>query len=134
VSKARLQTFDIKQPVWYASLNWDLLLSIAEGQKVQFSDISKFPSVERDLALVVNKGVSWQQMAEAAAAAKVPQLQDVQLFDVFESDKLGEGKKSMALSFLFQDPDKTMTDAEIDKAVQRIADQLQQELNAEVRK
>jgi phenylalanyl-tRNA synthetase beta chain len=134
VSRKRLQTFDIKQPVWYAAIQWDNLLETATKGKVQYSEIPRYPSVDRDLALLVNTGTTWQQMADVTTKARVPQLQKVQLFDVFESEKLGPGKKSMALSLRFQDNEKTMTDAEIDAAMQKIAGLLEQELNAEVRK
>jgi phenylalanyl-tRNA synthetase beta chain len=134
VSKRRLQTFDIKQPVWYAAIHWQTLLTYIASQKVEYAEIPKFPSVERDLALLVDTGVTWLQMSEAAKKANVPQLQKVQLFDVFENEKLGAGKKSMALSFLFQDNTKTMTDGDIDVAMQKISGQFEKELNAEVRK
>lgn len=134
VSRKRLQTFDIKQPVWYAAIQWDNLLETATKGKVQYSEIPRYPSVDRDLALLVNTGTTWQQMADVTTKARVPQLQKVQLFDVFESEKLGPGKKSMALSLRFQDNEKTMTDTEIDAAMQKIAGLLEQELNAEVRK
>jgi phenylalanyl-tRNA synthetase beta chain len=134
VSRKRLQTFDIKQPVWYAAIQWDNLLETATKGKVQYSEIPRYPSVDRDLALLVNTGTTWQQMADVTTKARVPQLQKVQLFDVFESEKLGPGKQSMALSLRFQDNEKTMTDTEIDAAMQKIAGLLEQELNAEVRK
>lgn len=134
VTRKRLQSFDIKQPVWYAAIQWDNLLETATRGKVQYSEIPRYPAVDRDLALLVSTGVTWQQMADITAKAKVPQLQQVQLFDVFESEKLGAGKKSMALSMRFQDKEKTMTDAEIDAAMQKIAGLLEKELNAELRK
>ncbi len=127
VSKRRLQTFDIKQPVWYAAIHWQTLLTYIASQKVEYAEIPKFPSVERDLALLVDTGVTWLQMSEAAKKANVPQLQKVQLFDVFENEKLGAGKKSMALSFLFQDNTKTMTDGDIDVAMQKISGQFEKE-------
>jgi phenylalanyl-tRNA synthetase beta chain len=134
VSRKRLQTFDIKQPVWFAAINWNHLMHWITTTKVEYAEIPKYPAVERDLALLVNSEVSWLQMSEAATKAKVPQLQKVQLFDIFESEKLGAGKKSMALSFLFQDAEKTMTEADIDAAMQKISRHLEKELNAEVRK
>ncbi|MCU0404197.1 MAG: hypothetical protein MUE99_06575 [Chitinophagaceae bacterium] len=76
---------------------------------------------------MVDTGVTWLQMSEAAKKANVPQLQKVQLFDVFENEKLGAGKKSMALSFLFQDNTKTMTDGDIDVAMQKISGQFEKE-------
>lgn len=134
VPRKRLLDFDIKQPVWLASVRWDNLLKVAKESKVQFVEIPKFPTVQRDLALLVNSSTTWQQMAEAAKKANVPQLQKVQLFDVFESEKLGTGKKSMALNFLFQDKEKTMTDSDIDTAMKKISNLLTTELNAELRK
>lgn len=134
VSKKRLRTFDIKQPVWFSAFRWQHLMQWVAAAKLEFSEIPRYPAVERDLALLVNREVSWQQMSDAAMGAAVPQLKKIQLFDVFESDKLGAGKKSMALNLLFQDTEKTMTDADIEAAVQRIARKLEQDLNAEVRK
>lgn len=134
VSKKRLQTFDIKQPVWYACIHWANLMNLVQITKTEYREIPKYPAVERDLALMVGNQVTWQQMADAAAKAKVPQLQKVKLFDVFESEKLGPGKKSMALSFLFQDREKTMTDLDIDNAMKKISAQLENELGAVVRK
>ncbi len=134
VSRKRLQAFDIKQPVFYASIHWANLMNLVQSSKTEYREIPKYPAVERDLALLVNSHVSWEQMADAASKAKVPQLQKVQLFDIFESEKLGAGKKSMALSFLFQDTEKTMNDTDIDAAMQKISAQLEKELDAEVRK
>jgi phenylalanyl-tRNA synthetase beta chain len=134
VSRKRLQTFDIKQPVFFADIHWENLLSNLLHSRIQFAEIPRFPSVERDLALLVNSETTWKHMAEAALKAKVPQLQRVQLFDVFESDKLEAGKKSMALNFLFQDKEKTMTDNDIDHIMQKIAGTLEKELNAGIRK
>jgi phenylalanyl-tRNA synthetase beta chain len=134
VSRKRLQAFDIKQPVFFADIHWENLLHVALHTRVQFAEIPRFPSVQRDLALLVSHQTTWKEMAEAALKAKVPQLQRVQLFDVFESDSLEAGKKSMALNFLFQDKEKTMTDNDIDQIMQKIAGTLEKELNAGVRK
>lgn len=134
VSPKWLQKFDIKQPIVFADLHWENILKITLNTQVQFTEIPRFPSVERDLSLLVNRQTSWQEMASAATKAKVAQLQRIQLFDVFESDKLGEGKKSMAVNFLFQDAEKTMTEAEIDRIMEKITDSLEKELQAEVRK
>lgn len=134
VKQATLRRMDIKQPVWYAELPWQVLVPLAANRRIAYREIPKFPNVERDLALVVGKQVSWQQMQQLVGRAKAPALERVALFDVFESDKLGADKKSMALNFRFQHAEKTLTDAEIDGDMQKIASLLEKELQAEVRK
>jgi phenylalanyl-tRNA synthetase beta chain len=134
VKQATLRRMDIKQPVWYAELPWQVLVPLAANRRIAYREVPKFPNVERDLALVVGKQVSWQQMQQLVGKAKAPALERVALFDVFESDKLGADKKSMALNFRFQHAEKTLTDAEVDGAMQKIASLLEMELQAEVRK
>jgi len=134
VSTERLKRFDIKQPVWFANCYWDNLLPIALGHPITYREIPKYPSVERDLALVVDQSLSWQQMEEATEKAKINSLQGVRLFDIYESDKLGIGKKSMALNFVFQDSEKTMTEDDIDKAMNKLKSLFEKEFNAEIRK
>ena len=134
VSAARLKRFDIKQPVWFANCYWDNLLPLALGHPITYREIPKYPSVERDLALVVDQSVSWQQMEEATEKATINSLQGVRLFDIYESDKLGIGKKSMALNFIFQDSEKTMTEADIDRAMSKLTTVFEKEFNAAIRK
>lgn len=134
VSNQRLARFDIKQPVLFADFYWDKLMQLNKKVKIQHRDISKYPPVTRDLSIVVNKGLAYEQVEKATAAAKVNKLTSVNLFDVFESDKLGEGKKSMAISFTFMDEEKTLTDKEIDGMVGKIIASYEKELGAEVRK
>jgi phenylalanyl-tRNA synthetase beta chain len=134
VAGNRLQQFDIKQPVLYADFNWDKLLTLNKKVTVQHRDIPKFPAVQRDLAIVVDKALVYEQVEKATAAAKVHKLTSVHLFDVFESDKLGAGKKSMAISFTFLDEEKTLTDKEIDGMVNKIITSYEKELGAEVRR
>ena len=126
--------FDIKQPVYYADINWESLVAAAKKLKVEYREIPKFPAVERDLALVVNKGVKFEQVQEVTKKAKTGKLIAMQLFDVFESDKLGEGKKSMAVNYTFQDAEKTMTDQDIDGLIQKLVKVYEEELGAEIRK
>ena len=94
----------------------------------------KFPAVERDLALVLDKQITYGQIEKATANARISVLKSVNLFDIFESDKLGENKRSMAVSFTFQDEEKTMTDKEIDKLMSRLSETYEKELGAEIRK
>jgi phenylalanyl-tRNA synthetase beta chain len=125
--------FDIKQPVFFADLYWDAILKYA-GKQVQFKEISKYPSVERDLAMVVPKSMKYKEISERIDKLRLNKLKDVKLFDVFESEKLGKDKKSMAINFTFLDEEKTLTDKEIDSWMGKIMITLEKELNAEIRK
>jgi len=90
--------------------------------------------VQRDLAFVVNKSMVYEKVEEASVLAGVKKLKSVRLFDVFESEKLGKDKKSMAVNFMFQDEEKTLTDKEVDEMMQKIIVTFEQQLNAEIRK
>jgi phenylalanyl-tRNA synthetase beta chain len=125
--------FDIKQPVFFADFYWDAILKYA-GKQVQFKEISKYPSVERDLAMVVPKSMKYKEISERIDKLRLKQLKDVKLFDVFESEKLGKDKKSLAVNFTFLDEEKTLTDKEIDSWMTKIMTTLEKELNAEIRK
>jgi phenylalanyl-tRNA synthetase beta chain len=125
--------FDIKQPVFFADFYWDVALKYA-GKQVQFHEIPKYPSVERDLAMVVPKSMKYKEISERIDKLRLNKLRDVKLFDVFESEKLGKDKKSMAVNFTFLDEEKTLTDKEIDSWMSKIMTTLEKELNAEIRK
>jgi phenylalanyl-tRNA synthetase beta chain len=133
ISTALRKQFEVKQPVFYALLDWDKLISI-KTNSVQYQEIIKFPSVNRDLALLVDKNVSYLQVEQIALSGKINQLKSINLFDVFESEKLGAGKKSLAVSFTFQDEHKTLTDGEIDQYMNQLVQQYQTHLKAEIRK
>lgn len=135
VSGAKLKRFDIKQAVWYADIDWQLIIKLV-GQKTDkfFTEIPKFPAVRRDLALVLDKQVKFAAVAQAAAGVKSPLLQQMNLFDVFESEKLGANKKSYAVSFTFQDAQKTLTDKEIDGVMEKLVKTFTSQLQAEIRK
>jgi len=134
VHKKILNRFDIKQPVFFADLNWDLLSKIAAGSKPAFNPIPKFPAVQRDLALIVPSQLTYEEVEKAVQKIKLNKLQGVKLFDVFESEKLGAGKKSLAVNFTFLDEDKTLTDQEIDGWMNKIMTSLEIDLQAEIRK
>jgi len=125
--------FDIKQPVFFADFYWDVILKYA-GKQVQFKEIPKYPSVERDLAMLVPKSMKYKEISERIDKLRLNKLKDVKLFDVFESEKLGKDKKSMAVNFTFLDEEKTLTDKEIDSWMSKIMTTLEKELNAEIRK
>lgn len=133
VNEKMLKQFDVKFPVFYADLNWDMITAIS-STGVEYREISKFPAVTRDLALVVDKNVSYNQIEGIALSCKIQELRSVHLFDVFESDKLGAGMKSIAVSFIFLDERKTLTDKEIDIFMQKIISSYEESVGAEIRK
>jgi phenylalanyl-tRNA synthetase beta chain len=134
VNKKTTDQFDCKQTVFFADIYWDKLMQLSKKKRISFKEIPKFPAVQRDLAVVVDKGVAYQQIEKLTLVAKASKLKAVSLFDVFESDKLGAGKKSMAVSFTFLDEEKTMTDNEIDAMMGKIIAVYEKELGAEVRR
>lgn len=134
VNNTKLDRFDIKQPVYYADLNWDRLLKLNKKNKIEHTEVSKYPSVNRDLAIVVDKALRFEAVQKATASAKVNKLTSLSLFDIFESEKIGAGKKSMAISFTFLDEEKTLTDKEIDSMMNKIIGAYEKELSAEIRK
>jgi phenylalanyl-tRNA synthetase beta chain len=134
VKKNVLDRFDIKQPVLYIDIDWDKVVSTSKAHKISYTEIAKFPSVQRDLAIVVDKTLKYEQVEKVALGAKLNKLTSIKLFDVFESEKLGVNKKSMAISFTFLDEEKTMTDKDIDGMMSKIITSYEKELNAEIRK
>ncbi|MGN6493794.1 MAG: phenylalanine--tRNA ligase subunit beta [Agriterribacter sp.] len=134
VKNSITKRFDIKQPVWYAILDWQTLCSLAAKQKQGYIEIPRFPAVQRDLAIVLDKQVSYEKVEQTVKKAGIQKLESLKLFDVFESDKLGANKKSLAVSFTFLDKEKTLTDTEIDSMMQTIMQNFEKELSAEIRK
>ena len=132
-SKLARKTFDLKQPVYFMEMNVAHLQKIVETVRVQAVELSKYPEVKRDLALLVDKTVTFSQLREAASKAEKKLLKSVGLFDVYEGDKLPEGKKSYALSFVIEDTTKTLTDTEIDRIMSNIATALTKATGAQVR-
>ncbi len=134
VSKATLDRFDVRQPVYFADFNWTLLASMSAGSKQAFREIPRFPAVQRDLAMIVSRQLAYEEVEKTIRKIKLSKLQDLQLFDIFESEKIGADKKSIALSFTFQDEEKTLTDKEIDSWMSKIMTTLEKDLQAELRK
>lgn len=132
--KKTLQKFGIKEPVFYACINWDEALAAIKPTEVKYKEVPKFPAVERDLAMLLDKQVSYEEVEKAIRKAKVPQLQGTRLFDVFESEKIGQGKKSLAVNLTFIDESKTLTDTETEGFMKSIITSLEKNVNAEVRK
>ncbi len=134
VSPIVRKKFDIKQEVYFAEVDFDQLVKMTKKSKVQFKELSKFPEVKRDLALLVNKSVTFSQLRSIAFATEKKLLKSVSLFDVYEGDKLPEGKKSYALSFILEDKSQTLTDKQIERTMANIQAQLEQKCGAEIRK
>ncbi|MBC7589342.1 MAG: phenylalanine--tRNA ligase subunit beta [Chitinophagaceae bacterium] len=134
ISIKKLASFDIKQPVYFVDLDFIALLKLVANQKITYSEVSKFPVVQRDLAMVVSSAITYEKIKAVVSKTKLPKLQSLRLFDVFESDKLGTDKKSMAVNFTFLDEEKTLTDKEIDSMVNKLIHGFENELGAEIRK
>ncbi len=133
LNKKLLGEFDIKQDVFVADLNWDKAIKLLPKKDHSYKAVSKFPTVRRDLAMVIDKEVSFEEMQNQAFKAERKILKSVGIFDIYEGDKIPEGKKSYALSFVLQDDQKTLTDKLIDKTMSRIQKILETELNAVLR-
>jgi phenylalanyl-tRNA synthetase beta chain len=132
VSKALLKKFDLQQPVYYAELNWTQLMKATKKNEITFTEISKHPAVSRDLALLIDQNVEFAQIEQIARQTEKKLLKSVELFDVYEGDKLPAGKKSYAVNFI-QDTEKTMNDKQIDAIMQKLIVNLKKQLNAELR-
>lgn len=133
VSKRICKDFDIKQEVFFAELDWESLFKMAKKNSVQFTEISKYPEVRRDLALLVDENVTFTQIKGIAHKSERKLIRDINLFDVYKGQNLGEGKKSYAVSFTLQDESKTLTDKQIDKVMQNLINAFSRDLGAQIR-
>ena len=134
VSKQQLNSFDIKQTVYYVDINFLALLKQVQKQKISYTEVSKFPTVQRDLALVVNTNTTYESIEQVVKKLKLSKLKSTRLFDVFINEKLGADKKSIAINFTFLDEEKTLTDKEIDSMITKLIQSLEKEVQAEIRK
>ena len=133
VSQRLLKTAGIEQPVYFADLNWTALMKLVRKNKVQYSEISKYPAVSRDLALLVDKSVEFAQIEQIARATEKKLLKQVELFDVYEGKNLPAGKKSYAVNFILQDDQHTLNDKQIEAIMNKLIQALKTKLNAELR-
>jgi phenylalanyl-tRNA synthetase beta chain len=132
VKKAILKHFDIKQEVFYADINWNLVLKLV-STKTKFQDIPKFPEVRRDFSMLIDEAVSFDSIYQLAKQTEKILLKNIQLFDVYQGDNLPEGKKSYAVSFILQDSSKTLTDEQIDAVMSNLQEKLTTELGVSLR-
>ncbi len=134
VSKKSLKKLDITSDVFYADFDWDLIVRSVRNNKISYTEVSKFPSVRRDLSMLLNKDVTFEQLKQIAQKTDKSLLKEVNVFDVYIGDKLPEGKKSYALSFLIQDEEKTLTDKQIEALMQKLILNFEKQSGAEIRK
>ena len=133
VSKKILKSAGIDQEVYYAELNWTALMKAIKKQKVEYVEISKYPSVSRDLALLLDKNTEFARVEQIAYQSEKKLLKKVELFDVYEGKNLPDGKKSYAVNFILQDEQKTLNDKQIEAIMNKIIANLKKELGAELR-
>ena len=133
VSKTPLKKTDVSQEVYYAEFSWENILKAIKNQTVTFVPLPKFPSVKRDLALLLDKKVTFKEIKDTAFRTEKSFLKSVTLFDVYEGEKLGADKKSYAVSFTLLDEEKTLTDKQIDKIMNKLMGTYKHLFNAEIR-
>lgn len=133
LSKKVLKAADIDRPVYYAELNWTLLMKAVRKNEVLYSEISKYPAVSRDLALLVDEKVEFADIEQIARQTEKKLLKSVELFDVYEGKNLPEGKKSYAVNFILQDETKTLNDKQIEAIMSKLTTNLKNKLGAELR-
>lgn len=133
ISKKYLSQFDIGQDVYYGHIEWNLILEIIRKHSISYRELPKYPSVRRDLALLLDRSVKFKQIKDIAYQTEKSLLRDIQLFDVYENDSLGQNKKSYAVSFLLRDELRTLTDKNIDKVMENLIKAFAKELNAQIR-
>ena len=128
--KKIVKRFDIGNEVLFADINWTELLKAVKNIKSGYAEISKYPAVKRDLALLLDKSVTFAQIEQVARETEKKLLKGVTLFDVYEGKNLEEGKKSYAVSFILQDDNQTLNDKVIDKTMARLMENFQKRLGA----
>lgn len=133
VSPARLKQFGIKQPVFAAEISWNVLLKLVKKNKVQYRELPKYPEVKRDLALLLDENVSFADIRKAALDAERKLLKSVLLFDVYKGDKIPEGKKQYAISFVLQDMEKTLNDKTVEAVMNKLLHVFKEKFGAALR-
>jgi phenylalanyl-tRNA synthetase beta chain len=133
-NEAYLKTFDIKQPVYIAELNWGAIVSLVLSTAIRYKEVTKYPSVQRDLSMLIGAEINYAAIQTAIKKAQVQHVTQFNLFDLFVNEKLGAGKKSVAINFIFSNSEQTFTDNDIDKMMQKIITSLEKEVQAEIRK
>jgi phenylalanyl-tRNA synthetase beta chain len=127
------RSFDISSPVYFAELEWTGMLNAMKGARITMHDIPKYPEVRRDLSMIIDKDIPFSRIRDIARKSGKEMVRSVTLFDVYESEKLEEGKKSYAVGIVLQNESKTLTDKEIDNVMNRIQGNLEKQIDARIR-
>ena len=130
---SRLAEFEVKQDVYHAEIHWELWLKAMAAGKINYKEVAKFPAVQRDLAIILDNTITYKQVQDVTEQLRLDALQSFGLFDIFESEKLGKGKKSYALNYIFQLQDRTLTDTETEQLMKRLMDVYRNKLSAQIR-
>ncbi len=133
VKKDLLKQFDIKQDVYVAQIDWDLVMQLIKNRKIQYRELPKYPEVKRDLSMILDMDITYSQLEQIAYKTEPKLIKDINLFDVYQGDKIEKGKKSYAISFTLQSEEKTLTDNEIDSVMKRLMNAYEKQLNAKIR-
>ncbi len=133
IAPARLKQFGIKQPVFAAEINWPTLLEVIKRNRIKYTELPKFPEVRRDLAILLDESVSYADLRKSALRVGKKLIRQVGLFDVYRGDKIAEGKKQYALSFVLQDLEKTLTDNDVERVMSKLLSTFQNEFGAALR-
>lgn len=133
VGTEKLSRFDIRQDVYYAAINWTLWSKAMQQNRIKYTEVPKYPAVQRDLALVLDRSTRFEEVQKITKQLQIPTLIHFDLFDVFESEKLGADKKSYAMNYTFQLPGRTLTDVEIEENMKLLINAYQNKLQAQIR-
>ncbi|MFC5284179.1 phenylalanine--tRNA ligase subunit beta [Pedobacter alpinus] len=133
VAAKKIKQADVSKNVFYADINWDMLMMLVKNNKISYKEVSKFPAVRRDLSMLINQDVRFEDLKRIAIKTEKTLLKEVNVFDVYQGDKLPEGKKSYALSFTLQDEQKTLEDKQIDAIMQKLIANFGKDVGAEIR-
>jgi phenylalanyl-tRNA synthetase beta chain len=134
VTERLLKMFDLKSDVFYANLYWDRIIEKLRDFKIQFTELPKYPEVRRDLSMILDKNITFEQIRKLAYQTEKVLLKQVHLFDVYEGKGIEKDKKSYAVTFVLQDRNKTLVDAEIDAVMDRLMRNYENKLHAKIRK
>ena len=134
VKKNVLKHFDISQEVFFAELDLDVLMRIGKNEKIKITESPKFPEVKRDLSMILDTNVKYSDIRNLAFQSEKKLLKEVTIFDVYEGDKIEQGKKSYALSFILRDDEKTLEDKHIDGVMNKLITVFETKIGAVVRK
>jgi phenylalanyl-tRNA synthetase beta chain len=133
VNRKLIQQFDLKNQVFYADFNWDYVMKLIKNNKVAFDELPRFPEVRRDLSLVINKDIRFASIRSVARKTEKKLLRQINLFDVYEGDKIDSNKKAYAMSFILRDQEKTLTDQEVDNIMSKLLKAFETEVGANIR-